>query len=142
MLSEGPGLAASGLAAVFVAASVLVVSGFAGEGPGRSPMASRPGMTVESAPPEVLARGEQVYRRHCQACHGRGGSGGVAPRLSGGEVIRRFPDVGEQVAFVSDGSRRGEPYGVGGEGTGGMPGWGERLDEGEIQAVVAYERSR
>jgi cytochrome c oxidase subunit 2 len=128
------------LVSLTAAAATVVV--FADAGPSGTRRAAANGPGPEAASAVILARGEEVYRSHCQACHGRSGEGGVAPKFEDGSAVARFPDVEDQVEFVLEGSRDGEPYGEGGEGSGGMPGWERVLSEAEVRAVVAYERSR
>lgn len=130
------------LAMASLAAAVVTITAFADAGPAGTGRAGVNGPGPEAAPAATLARGEEVYRAHCQACHGRSGEGGVAPKFADGSAVARFPEVEDQVEFVLEGSRDGEPYGQGGEGTGGMPGWERVLSEAEVRAVVAYERSR
>ena len=82
------------------------------------------------------------------------GVGHVGPSLRGIET--HFPTAGGQEGFVSSGSEIGTGYGNARSGTGGMPGFGGRIDEldvigtvdrsriltpEQIAAVVAYERS-
>jgi mono/diheme cytochrome c family protein len=82
------------------------------------------------------------------------GVGHVGPSLRGIET--RFPTAAGQEGFVSSGSKIGTGYGNARSGTGGMPGFGGRIDEldvigtvdrsriltpEQIAAVVAYERS-
>lgn len=84
--------------------------------------------------------GEVVYRSRCAVCHGTGGSGGVGPPLSERSLASQFPDASDQVEFALRGSRRGEPYGRFGEGTGGMPAFRSLLTRAEVEAVVRYTR--
>jgi mono/diheme cytochrome c family protein len=44
------------------------------------------------------------------------------------------------VDFVSKGSEVGKKYGVQGQGSGRMPGFGELLTPEQINAIVDYER--
>ena len=81
-------------------------------------------------------------------------TGHVGPSLKGIET--HFPTAGGQEGFVSTGSEIGTGYGNARSGTGGMPGFGGRIDElkvigtvdrsriltpEQIAAIVAYERS-
>lgn len=63
-----------------------------------------------------LAQGREVYADHCARCHGSGGAGGAGPRLAGTEI-----DLG----VVRSGRR-------------GMPAFGQRLSDEELDAVAAY----
>jgi mono/diheme cytochrome c family protein len=92
----------------------------------------------------------------------RGGCGALGPSLCGGSVAEQFPVVQDQVDFVTAGSELGKKYGVHGQGSGKMPGFGTRpaepavfwinkgkprdpgpgmLPDDLIQKIVQYERS-
>ena len=97
------------------------------------------------------------------------GGGWFGPNLTGGSTIGQFPVNDTMLAFIAGGSALGEQYGVAGQGSGQMPGFGARLDsslveevfdpnvgefveasvewpasltDDQIAAIVAYERSR
>jgi mono/diheme cytochrome c family protein len=70
--------------------------------------------------------GKGIYVANCATCHGVDGQGGVGPRLAG--VAARYPDVGTQIAVVTNGLNR-------------MPAFRGRLTESEIRAVVDYTRT-
>jgi mono/diheme cytochrome c family protein len=98
---------------------------------------------------EEVVTGQTVYANNCASCHGSNGQGGAGPKLSGGESNLTFPDEAAHVEWVANGSTafRGRPYGdparPGGQrgpATGGMPAFGSRLSQEEIDLVVAYER--
>jgi mono/diheme cytochrome c family protein len=85
----------------------------------------------------------------CARCHTHGwsydeplisGGGAMGPNLTGGSEVRQFPSESDHVGFVTDGSENGKRYGVQGQGTGRMPGFGQVYTEEQIQAVVEYER--
>ncbi len=85
-----------------------------------------------SSAPADLAEGRRLYAAHCASCHGSDGRGGRqgtlrVPSLIG--VNRLFEDPGDQARFVANGG-------------GGMPRFADVLTPGEIEAVVAYTRSR
>ncbi len=93
--------------------------------------------------------GATTYGNNCASCHGASGGGGVGPKLSGSEAALTFPNIEDHVEWVKNGSTgvRGKTYGdpnrAGGQRvatSGGMPGFGSRLSEEEIAAVVEYER--
>ncbi len=71
-----------------------------------------------------------AFAIRCAGCHGAGGSGGTGPRLSGGAVIRDFPNIDDQVKFVTN----GKPP---------MPAFGKNhgLTADEIRAIVVYTRT-
>lgn len=96
-----------------------------------------------------VALGAQVYSGNCASCHGARGEGGVGPALAGGESKLTFPEEGQHIEWVQNGSssRRGQPYGdaarPGGQrvaASGGMPAFGGQLSPAQIAAVVLYER--
>jgi mono/diheme cytochrome c family protein len=72
--------------------------------------------------------GAQIYAANCASCHGASGGGGTGPQLAGGAAAKRFPDVADQVTFVTDGS-------------GAMPSFGGQLSPAEIHNVVEYTRT-
>lgn len=86
-----------------------------------------------AASPDAVAAaagidGAALFGQRCASCHGGDGSGGLGPRLAGGRVVAQFPDPQDQVDVVIN-------------GRGGMPGFGGRLTDEEIAAIVAYTRS-
>ena len=110
--------------------------------------------TVEVAGP--LGLGGEVYGG-CAGCHGAGGGGGVGYQFSGGEVLKTFPHIEDQLRFVYFGSanyniagvesygnpdREGGPHITGVKGP--MPAQGATAGGGltdyEILAVVCHER--
>jgi mono/diheme cytochrome c family protein len=96
-----------------LAAAVFVVMLFANE-PGSSYTPTTPGAALFAA--------------HCSTCHGADGGGGTGPQLAGGVAKQRFPDIEDQVAFVTQGS-------------GGMPAFGGELSPAQIRQVVEYTRT-
>jgi mono/diheme cytochrome c family protein len=74
----------------------------------------------------VLAAGQQVYKAHCQTCHGSKGQGGTGMKLAG-KVATDFPNIADQIAVINDGRSS-------------MPGWKNSLTAEQIEAVARYER--
>src|SRR5262245_54704617 len=72
--------------------------------------------------------GAKLFAANCARCHGAEGDGGIGPQLSGGKVVKAFPDVNDQVQFVT-------------RGQGGMPAFGDTLSPQQIQQVVEYTRT-
>lgn len=79
--------------------------------------------------------GAELYRQNCQACHGSEGKGdgpaaaALTPRptdLTDPQVMGKLSDD-ELFAILKDGK-------------GAMPGFGKRLSDDEIRALVAYVR--
>lgn len=78
---------------------------------------------------DLVARGKQVYRQTCAACHGANGEGvGPFPKLAGSEVTTG-PTKGHLDVVI-----RGRP------GT-AMQAFGPLLNDVDIAAVVTYERN-
>ncbi len=88
----------------------------------------------------------------CGRCHTQGwsygepeadGNGAFGPNLTA--VREQFPGglagFAEQVEFITEGSVKGQAYGVHGQGSGRMPGFGDMLTDEMIQAIVEYERN-
>jgi mono/diheme cytochrome c family protein len=75
----------------------------------------------------VLEQGRIVYVERCARCHGGSGGGGAGPRLSGGNVVRRYPDAEAQAEVVRN-------------GRGAMPPFRNVLSDDEIDAVVRFTR--
>lgn len=74
----------------------------------------------------VLAQGQQVYKAHCQTCHGNKGQGGTGMKLAG-RVAQVYPDIANQIAVIENGSSS-------------MPAWKNSLSASDINAVARYER--
>ncbi len=86
----------------------------------------------------------------CARCHTKGwsygepeitGGGALGPNLTGGSVVRQFPDETDLVNFLRVGSQYGVRYGAQGQGSGKMPGFATMLSDAQIQAIAQYIRS-
>lgn len=86
----------------------------------------------------------------CARCHTPGwrygepgvpGQGNFGWNLTGGATNTHFPDEQSMITFIQNGSVNGALYGVGGQGSGRMPGFGQLLTEDQIKAIVEYVRS-
>jgi mono/diheme cytochrome c family protein len=88
-----------------------------------------------SATPEVMARGEMMYLRHCSACHGVEGAGD-------GTVVGpgRFPFATAVRDPATAARSDGYLYAVVRAGRGLMPAYGERMGHLDRWAVVLYMR--
>jgi mono/diheme cytochrome c family protein len=111
--------------------------------------------------------GQALFDAYCARCHtagysygqpGPAGGGAYGPNLTGGSETRQFPQISDQVDFVTKGAEFGKPYGSHGIGQmapasridsetvgasaagGGMPMFGGMLTPEQIQAVIEYER--
>lgn len=106
-----------------------------------------------SAPPATsvsqLAAGAALYSP-CATCHGADGSGGVGRKFKDGEVIKTFPNIAGQLAYVrgGDAGNDNKPYGnpdrEGGQHVGPyngavMPAFAKLTDK-ELLEVVRHER--
>jgi len=110
---------------------------------------------LTDAPEEAsgpLAVGAETYGA-CASCHGADGGGGVGYKFSEGEVLKTFPNIEDQLRFVSYGTAEYQAEGVtiygnpdregGAHPTGGfgvMPAQSGDLTEYEILGVVCHER--
>ena len=72
--------------------------------------------------------GSELFAANCASCHGADGSGGIGPQLSGGRVLRDFPNEPDEVTFVAN-------------GRGIMPGFATALTPAQLKAVVDYTRT-
>lgn len=86
----------------------------------------------------------------CARCHtpgwswgdpGVSGQGGFGWNLTGGKANTVFPNEADMVDFIKNGSVLGAKYGIQGQGSGRMPGFGAMLTDEQIQAIVEYVRS-
>jgi len=85
----------------------------------------------------------------CARCHTEGwsyddpsvpGQGALGWNLTGGSVNSHFPLEEDMVEFIDAGSEFGAVYGIQGQGTGRMPGFGAMLTDAQIEAIVEYVR--
>lgn len=74
----------------------------------------------------VLAEGQQLYLANCASCHGRGGGGGLGPKLAG-VVATRYPNIDDQKALILN-------------GRGSMPAFKTRFTPEQLEAVTRYTR--
>lgn len=86
----------------------------------------------------------------CARCHSLGwsygqpgvsGQGAFGWNLTGGSVNSHFADDEQLVAFLKNGSEFGKVYGLNGQGSGRMPGFGSLLTDEQIREIVEYVRS-
>ena len=86
----------------------------------------------------------------CARCHtpgwswgepGQTGSGAFGWNLTGGATNSHFQTEEEMIDFIKNGSVYGAKYGVQGQGSGRMPGFGSMLTEDQIQQIVDYVRN-
>ncbi len=116
------GLAPSVLAVV--AASAALWAGCTSSGSSAAP----PVPTVAGGGTDpVLATGREVWTERCARCHGGAGGGGAGPKLDDGRLLRDFADPAAQAEVVRKGRK-------------GMPSFGGKISDAEIDAVVRYTR--
>jgi mono/diheme cytochrome c family protein len=86
----------------------------------------------------------------CARCHTTGwswgdpgvaGQGAFGWNLTGGAVNAHFPNEGDMIDFIRNGSVLGQKYGRQGQGSGRMPGFGALLTDEQLSAIVEYVRS-
>lgn len=86
----------------------------------------------------------------CARCHTLGwsyddpgvtGQGAYGWNLTAGSTNSHFNSEDEMVEFIKNGSEFGKLYGINGQGSGRMPGFGSVLSDDQIRAVVEYVRS-
>lgn len=86
----------------------------------------------------------------CARCHtpgwsygdpGVSGSGQLGWNLTGGVTATHFPQKQDMIDFIKNGTVNGAKYGVQGQGSGKMPGFGALLTDSQIEAIVDYVRS-
>jgi len=86
----------------------------------------------------------------CARCHtlgwsygqpGVSGQGAFGWNLTGGSVNAHFTDEQQLLDFLRNGSEFGRQYGLNGQGSGRMPGFGALLTDEQIEAIVDYVRS-
>ena len=76
---------------------------------------------------------------------GGGTGGGIGFNLRNGATVRRFGTDADggwalQQQFITEGSDPNKGYGIGGIGSGKMPGFGDMLTPEQIGQIVSYER--
>lgn len=106
---------------------------------------------ASAAGAEDIALGQAIYDTHCAACHGaqlEGAPDWKAPGPDGRLPPPPHDETGHTWhhgdAFLFEYVRRGgQPMldDLGGDMPSGMPGFGDRLTDEEISAVLAYIRS-
>jgi mono/diheme cytochrome c family protein len=86
----------------------------------------------------------------CARCHTPGwsygdpgvtGQGQLGWNLTGGASVTHFPNKQDMIDFIKSGSVNGAKYGIQGQGSGKMPGFGSLLTDDQINAIVDYVRT-
>lgn len=74
----------------------------------------------------LMSDGEAAYNKHCAACHGVNGQGGVGASFIGSDLVKG--DIKTHMDIVINGQNT-------------MPAFGAQLTPAEIAAIVTYERN-
>jgi len=100
---------------------------------------------------EALYNGDLASGAYsCARCHTQGwswgepgvaGQGAFGWNLTGGSTNSTFANESDMINFIKQGSQFGARYGIQGQGSGRMPGFGNMLTDEQIQAIVEYVRS-
>lgn len=86
----------------------------------------------------------------CARCHTLGwsygspgvpGQGAYGWNLTGGSVNAHFASTDQLIGFLESGSEFGKLYGLNGQGSGRMPGFGAVLTDEQIREIVSYIES-
>jgi len=103
---------------------------------------------IDSADPDQVGRGRDVYAAECASCHGAdlaGESNWKVPRPDGIYPAPPHDETGHtwhhDDALLFDYTKRGGAAVIGGTFKSGMPGFGDRLSDEEIRAVIAFIKS-
>jgi len=113
------------LAALSVLTLLLAACGGGGSSSDTAPTSPKP--TGKLAHDAELLKGRILFQDNCAECHGFSGQGGVGPTFNDGKLLRDFPNIDAQVAFVE-------------QGKGVMPSFRGQLSTAQLRAVVRYER--
>lgn len=120
----------------------VVAVGQDGEMPS-PPLAGAPTEQARAIDRKQVEQGLDIYRAHCAGCHGVNGEGAPnwrhrsadgkfpAPPLDGSGHAWHHP-MADLRATILEGSRPGE---------GNMPAWKDKLNDAQIDAVIAWFRS-
>jgi mono/diheme cytochrome c family protein len=134
-MRRGPGLALGG---------VTVVALLALEGPGFGTAAD----AIDPDDPAQVALGERVYAVECASCHGanlEGQPDWQSPGPDGTYPAPPHDATGHTWhhadALLFDYTKRGGAAVIGGNFKSDMPGFGDRLTDEEIRAVLAFIKS-
>jgi mono/diheme cytochrome c family protein len=129
----------SGTVGIFALFCVSAV--YAGQA-GAKPAAAtqKPAAAAAKASPESIAKGEALYKRSCQTCHGPAGKGdgpaaktlkGKLPDISDKTTLAKLSDA--DIHEVISNGKKSE--------VGNMPAMAKRLKPEEITDVVNYVRT-
>lgn len=106
---------------------------------GALPEQPAPVPTAKPAPPDQLARGGDLFKQHCAACHGEQGQGvpGIYPPLAGNRAVMLAPPHNLVQAIRKGGFA---PATAGNPRPFGMPPFGHLLSDDEVAALATFLR--
>ena len=101
------------------------------------------------APASPVERGKAVYRKYgCGGCHGPNGEGGVPnPNAKSNQMVPPLTATKDAAAvyletFITEGQPTTAPlYENGPKPPLYMPGWGDKISEGELADLISYLQS-
>jgi mono/diheme cytochrome c family protein len=100
---------------------------------------------------DMASRAVGLFNAYCARCHTsdwsagvpftlQAGAGGLGPALWNGRPNVQFTDEADMMDFLIEGSEANVGYGVNGMGTGRMPGFGQVLQQEDIELITRYLR--
>ena len=103
------------------------------------PPVDEPPAQGQAAPKAVMARGGEVYRKHCADCHGDegGGKDGAFPALAGNRAVRMARPL-NLIQIVLHGGY--QPATAGNPRPRGMPPFQQTLGDADVAAVLSFIR--
>ena len=93
--------------------------------------------------PKAIALGEELYKKHCEACHGKDGKGDIGPSLVDNAFFYVEGDLPDDDYFevINNGTQPGFVE-EGRPARGGMPGYKGSLNKDEIWSLISYIRAK
>ena len=95
-------------------------------------------------PPDLVAQGGEIFQQYCAPCHGKNGEGNPEWRKRGADGLFPPPPLNgtghawhHPMAFLQNRIKNGSAA-----SGGNMPAWGSKLNEKEIDAVIAWFQSQ
>ncbi len=100
---------------------------------------------------DQASRAVGLFNAYCARCHTsdwsagvpftlQAGAGGLGPALWNNRPNVQFTDEADMIDFLINGSEANIGYGVNGMGTGRMPGFGQVLQQEDIELITRYLR--
>jgi cytochrome c oxidase cbb3-type subunit 3 len=79
---------------------------------------------------DMISVGKEIYNANCLSCHAKDGAGDIGPNLT--DKFWMFAEGTPETVY---------PFIISGNPTGGMPSWGDKLEENDIYAILSYVMS-